>query len=76
MLGSFLYNNYVQALKIIEKHTAELSRFKTATNIDEQDFEAWHREELAYLKGCVSEPESDAVAIAYVEELQKLQFRE
>ncbi|KAI6145668.1 hypothetical protein EDD17DRAFT_1767881 [Pisolithus thermaeus] len=49
-LSRFLYNNYKQALYIIQTHLAELERFKRSKDITDDDFESWHREELEYLK--------------------------
>lgn len=43
-------------------------------NMSNEDFEAWHREELSYLKECVLEPDSIILVVQYVGELQKLQF--
>ncbi|KAF8126588.1 hypothetical protein EV363DRAFT_1401744 [Boletus edulis] len=75
-LSRFLYNNYKQALDIVNKYTVQLVEFKALTNFDNKDFETWHQEELMYLKDCESEPATTSISIAYVAELEKLQFAE
>ncbi|KAG6369425.1 hypothetical protein JVT61DRAFT_14862 [Boletus reticuloceps] len=76
LTSRFLYNNYKQALNIVNKYTVQLVEFKALTNFDNKDFETWHQEELMYLKDCESEPATTSISIAYVAELEKLQFAE
>jgi hypothetical protein len=68
-LGRFLYNNYVQALSIIEDFVPEVENFKRFRGFKDEDFEAWREEELQYLLNLASEPEYDVQAMAYVEAL-------
>ncbi|KAI6149057.1 hypothetical protein EDD17DRAFT_1766528 [Pisolithus thermaeus] len=75
-LSRFLYNNYKQALYIIQTHLAELERFKRSKDITDDDFESWHREELEYLKRCAGESDTTSIATQYVELLEKLNFAE
>ncbi|KAI6097652.1 hypothetical protein EV401DRAFT_1895465 [Pisolithus croceorrhizus] len=75
-LSRFLYNNYKQALYIIQTHLAELERFKRSKDITDDDFESWHREELEYLKRCAGESDATSIATQYVELLEKLNFAE
>jgi hypothetical protein len=71
-VGRFLFNNYKQALDIINKGMTELAKFKALMSFDDNDFEAWHREELVYLKDCTSEPATASISVAYIVELEKL----
>ncbi|KAG2743374.1 hypothetical protein P692DRAFT_201841821 [Suillus brevipes Sb2] len=73
---AFLHNNYVQALQIIETDMPVLDEFKRAQNISYADFVKWRNEEYEYLSQVAVEPASDAVAVAYVELLEKLRFAE
>ncbi|KAI5989491.1 hypothetical protein EDD15DRAFT_2370522 [Pisolithus albus] len=75
-LSRFLYNNYKQALCIIQTYSAELERFKRSKDITDNDFESWHREELEYLKRCAGESDATSIAAQYVELLEKLNFAE
>jgi hypothetical protein len=67
---------YKQALDIINKGMTELAKFKALTSFDDDNFEAWHQEELVYLKNCTSEPATASISVVYVVELEKLQFTE
>ncbi|KIK29885.1 hypothetical protein PISMIDRAFT_6620 [Pisolithus microcarpus 441] len=75
-LSRFLYNNYKQALCIIQTHPAELEQFKRSKDPTDNDFESWHREELEYLKRCAGESDATSIATQYVELLEKLNFAE
>ncbi|KAG1885509.1 hypothetical protein F4604DRAFT_1918207 [Suillus subluteus] len=75
-LSAFLYNNYVQALQIIKTNMPLLDEFKRVQNITDLDFVNWQNEEYEYLSQVAVEPASDAVAVAYVEQLEKLRFAE
>ncbi|KAI6015494.1 hypothetical protein BKA83DRAFT_4498752 [Pisolithus microcarpus] len=75
-LSRFLYNNYKQALCIIQTHPAELERFKRSKDLTDNNFESWHREELEYLKRCAGESDATSIAAQYVELLEKLNFAE
>ncbi|KAG1727100.1 hypothetical protein EDD22DRAFT_982770 [Suillus occidentalis] len=75
-LSTFLYNNYVQALQIIETNTPVLEEFKRFHNLMDMDFTNWRNEEYDYLSNVVMEPTSDVITVAYVEHLEKLYFAE
>jgi hypothetical protein len=75
-LGHFLYNNYVQALKIIERYSVELEEFKQCKELVDTDFLKWRDEESEYLGQVATEPMADAIAVAYVEQLEKLKLAE
>ncbi|KAG1724569.1 uncharacterized protein EDB91DRAFT_1239967 [Suillus paluster] len=73
---AFLYNNYVQALQIIETNTPVLEEFKQLHDLTDADFVNWRNEEFEYLSKVATEPTSDAIVVAYVEQLEKLQYAE
>ncbi|KAI6004580.1 hypothetical protein EDC04DRAFT_2871794 [Pisolithus marmoratus] len=73
-LSIFLYNNYKQALHIIQTNLAELEQFKHGKDITDNDFESWHWEELEYLKQCAGESDATSIAMEYIELLKKLSF--
>ncbi|KAF9496265.1 hypothetical protein BDN71DRAFT_1505959 [Pleurotus eryngii] len=71
-LGVMLYNNYKQALEIINTNSIALQDAMALLNIKEEDFERWQNEETEYVSQLGSESEGDLLHIAYVEMLQKL----
>ncbi|KAG2125460.1 hypothetical protein DEU56DRAFT_873092 [Suillus clintonianus] len=71
-LSQFLYNNYKQALHIINDLTPVVQELKQQLDLSDADFEQWNIEELQYLEALAAEPEYDPEKIAYVEALQSL----
>ncbi|KAG1800058.1 hypothetical protein EV424DRAFT_1587758, partial [Suillus variegatus] len=71
-LSQFLYNNYKQALHLIDELTPAVEELKQQLDLLDADFERWNIEELQYLKALAAEPEYDPEKIAYVEALQSL----
>ncbi|KAF8481388.1 hypothetical protein JB92DRAFT_3085880 [Gautieria morchelliformis] len=71
-LTNFMYNNYKQALSIINEYIPEVEAFKSAHGYTDEDFIYWHDEEFTYLSNSGKEPPGDALKVAYVEALQKL----
>ncbi|KAG1726792.1 uncharacterized protein EDB91DRAFT_1239604 [Suillus paluster] len=63
-------------LQIIKTNMPLLDEFKRVQNITDLDFVNWRNEEYEYLSQVAVEPASDAVAVAYVEQLEKLRFAE
>jgi hypothetical protein len=53
-----------------------LDEFKRRQNLTDVDFVNWRNEEYNYLGKVAAEPSVDAIAVAYVEQLEKLQFAE
>ncbi|KAI5990759.1 hypothetical protein EDD15DRAFT_2388711 [Pisolithus albus] len=74
--GQFLFNNYKQALGIIQKYEPELKDFQLTHGISDEDIVSWRHEELEYLQNCSEEPDSVTLAVKYVEVLEKLHFAE
>jgi len=71
-LGTMLYNNYVQALKIIRTEGSALADTKASLGIGDGDLEKWTDEQEKYFETLGKEPEYDIHAVTYVELLQKL----
>lgn len=65
-LGMFLYNNYRQALGILEDGQESLTRAMQDLNIsDVTVFEEWLKEEKTYLEGLNREPEEETLQMEY-----------
>jgi hypothetical protein len=71
-LGTMIYNNYVQALDILEKDTISLAEAQVSLGIRDEDLRRWQEEQQAYFEILGQEPEYDVHAVSYVEHLQKL----
>jgi hypothetical protein len=67
-----LYNNYKQALTIIDDLTPAVEELKLALKITDADFERWNTEELEFLENVAEESDEDIEAMAYVEALESL----
>ena len=68
-----IYNNYVQALDILETESLTLAHAKISLGIADADLEQWEKDRHEYFEALGKEPEHNLLAIAYVELLQKLQ---
>ncbi|KAI6010378.1 hypothetical protein BKA83DRAFT_4467510 [Pisolithus microcarpus] len=75
-LSQFLFNNYQQALGIIQKYEPELNDFQLMHGISDEDIVSWHHEKLEYLRNCSEELDSVTLTVKYVEVLEKLHFAE
>lgn len=75
-LGDFFYNNYQQALHIIEFDALALKDTLDSLNITVADLDQWENEEQAYIKTLGQEPEWDLHAVTNVELLQELRSLE
>jgi hypothetical protein len=71
-LGRFIFNNYKQAVTLIDDFTKELDAYHLSFPDQAMDFETWVTEELAYLESIASEPARDALVVDYIEALEKL----
>ncbi|KAG2029849.1 hypothetical protein BDR03DRAFT_1041183, partial [Suillus americanus] len=71
-LSHFIFNNYKQAVTLIDDFTKELDAYRLSFPDQAMDFETWVTKELAYLESVASEPARDALAVDYVEALEKL----
>jgi hypothetical protein len=57
---------------LITDFTKELDAYRLSFPDQAMDFETWVAEELTYLESVASEPARDALAVDYVEALEKL----
>jgi len=73
-LATMLWNNYRQALDIVEHESVALADALRSLKITEADLERWEAEEVVYFKTLGQESEWDVHAIAYVELLQELRL--
>ena len=71
-LGSFLYNNYVQALDIINSKSPVVKESMDMLQLTHDDLEALSSEECAYFESLHNESPWDVHAMAYVEALEEL----
>lgn len=75
LTGSFLWNHYREALKVITTLTAELTIIKVELQLTDDNFPRFLCEESAYLE-CLKElPVRDNLCIRYVEVLGELAER-
>jgi hypothetical protein len=75
-LGTMLYNNYRQALGIVEGETLALHHTLQSLGVTEADLEKWEYEEVSYFSTLGQEPQWDLHAVTYVELLQELRKAE
>ncbi|KAF9486723.1 hypothetical protein BDN71DRAFT_1485429 [Pleurotus eryngii] len=75
-LGVMLYNNYKQALDIINTDFIALQEAMNFLNIQEEDFAWWQNKEIEYVSQLSTESEENLLHITYVEMLQKLHNNE
>ena len=67
-----MYNNYKQALAIIDDLTPTVEELKLVLKITDADFERWNTEELEFLENMAEESDEDIESMAYVEALESL----
>ncbi|KAH7917124.1 hypothetical protein BV22DRAFT_1135675 [Leucogyrophana mollusca] len=73
-LTTFLYNNYKQALDILETGPITLAKVMDELKLtDEKIFEQWLEEEKVYLTGLQKEPEVKTLQMEYWQRLVNLQ---
>lgn len=70
-LATFLHNNYLQALKIVEEEGADFESDLTLKGLTVEDLEGYFADETKHLKELGKESQEDIHAVAYVEQLQK-----
>ncbi|KAF8461317.1 hypothetical protein JB92DRAFT_2839113 [Gautieria morchelliformis] len=69
---NFMYNNYKQALSIINEYIPEVEAFKSDHGYTNEHFISWNNEEFTYLANPGKEPPEDTLKVGYIEVLQKL----
>ena len=72
-LASMLYNNYKQALSIINVEGSAVQETMDALGVELTDLEAWHRQQVEFFETIGEESPWDIHAITYVELLQDLE---
>ncbi|KAI0343135.1 hypothetical protein BDW22DRAFT_1329220 [Trametopsis cervina] len=70
--GTFILNNYKQALEIIHHDAAAFNEALQSLGITEVDLDQWEADEAAFFSHLGQEDPHDVHAIAYVERLQDL----
>lgn len=71
-----MFNNYKQALVIINDYTPQLAAFKAQFLVTDADIEGWLNQEREFLEKLKDEPEERVLAVSYVEALILLQTAE
>lgn len=72
-LGTFILNNYKQALDILDNDTRTLEESKQKFNVSDEDMDCWEREQAAFFATLGQEPAAYTLQVEYVELLQALQ---
>ncbi|KAG8918247.1 hypothetical protein FRC03_009306 [Tulasnella sp. 419] len=75
-IGTFIADNYKQALTVIAEYGDIFSQVQNMQHIAQDDFERWNEEEKTYLAGLSKEPEEETMAIMYVKALDDLRAAE
>lgn len=70
--GTFLLNNYLQALDILEKDTFAVEQAMSEYGVTSETLEEWAREEREFFATLGEEEEFDVRRVAYIELLQQL----
>lgn len=71
-LGKWLYNNYRQALQVLDSDGPELQTWLQAQGLQEAALQQWQQEEAAYFADLGKTTAADAVAVEYVVRLREL----
>ncbi|KAL7284497.1 hypothetical protein ACG7TL_001788 [Trametes sanguinea] len=71
--GKFIYNNYRQALRIIDEGERVLDVYSRDLNLSAADYERYLDEERAYLQRLRAEPADVSLKCEYIEALQELE---
>jgi hypothetical protein len=70
--GTFLLNNYKQALAIVHNDGASLQEAMRSLAITEEDLDRWETEEIDFFSSIGDEDPYDVHAIVYVQRLREL----
>ncbi|KAH9931426.1 uncharacterized protein B0H18DRAFT_1083452 [Fomitopsis serialis] len=73
ILGNFIYNNYRQALDIIQEDGCVLAALSAELNTSDNDYEEYLRQEREYLRGRKAEPPEVSRKLMYLEALRRLE---
>lgn len=72
-LGQMLYENYKQALQIIDMEGLALNHALASLNLTKADLETYAQDEIGYIQTLRSHDRFDERAVMYVRQLQRLQ---
>lgn len=72
LVGTFLCNNYKQALEILESELLVWRRMEEEGIRDDSEFDEWFDEETGYLEGLKQEPPVETLEMEYYRKLVKL----
>ncbi|KZV82873.1 hypothetical protein EXIGLDRAFT_626428, partial [Exidia glandulosa HHB12029] len=64
--GRFLYNNVVQAERLIQELEPVVKSFQQRTGISDEEIEGWRVAEKEYLEGLKAEPEQVGLVMDYI----------
>lgn len=71
-VGTFLCNNYKQALEILESEVLVRRRMDDEGILEASEFGEWFDEETGYLEGLKHEPPVETLEMEYYRKLVKL----
>lgn len=74
--GTFILNNYRQALEIIHQDSVALAEAMASLNLSNDDLDQFEKEELEYFSQVAEEDPKDLCAVLYVERLQEMDVLE
>lgn len=72
-LGTFILNNYKQALTTLDRDIPALEDAMRKFSLTDADLDLWEKEEAKFFSQLGKEPESNTLQVEYVELLQTLQ---
>ena len=72
-LGTFILNNYKQALSTLDRDVPALRQSMERFNLTDADLDRWEEEEAEFFSQLGKEPEANTLQVEYVELLQALQ---
>lgn len=72
-LGTFILNNYKQALATLHRDVPAFEDSMRKFNLTDADLDRWEKEEIEFFAQLGKEPESNTLQVEYVELLQALQ---
>lgn len=72
-LGTFILNNYLQALDVLENDSRALAESMELYKITDSDMDRWEEEQTQFFAELGKEPEVNSLQVEYVELLQALQ---
>lgn len=72
-LGTFLLNNYRQALDVLDHDSRSLTEAMERYQLTDADLDRWEQEETEFFMQLGEEPQANLLQVEYVELLQNLQ---